>query len=83
MNRSVPMRAAAIAAFTAALLLAGCGRKGGLQLPPAATATPQESALPVEEQQQQSLLQPSFDTAAKPVAPVGRKRRLPMDVLID
>ena len=87
-NRTATMRVVAIAAVAAALLLSGCGRKGPLDLPPAATAAPQNpapqsAALPSGEQPQPSFAQPLAEADTRSVAPTGRKRRLPIDVLID
>jgi predicted small lipoprotein YifL len=65
---------AALAALAAALTLAGCGRKGGLDPPPMAAAgdlqgSAQPGAAPT--------------AAGKPVAPPVEKRKSPLDWLID
>ena len=65
---------AAAGVLIAALGLAGCGRKSGLDLPPASVA-------------EQSVPQPGTDPGAlrdgRPVAPQGPRRRTPLDWLID
>jgi predicted small lipoprotein YifL len=71
-----------IAAFVA-LALSGCGRKGPLDLPPSAAAPP-NSATPSGETTQQSLMTPfGAPTETHPPPPTGRKRKLPIDALID
>ncbi|HXF89795.1 MAG TPA: lipoprotein [Xanthobacteraceae bacterium] len=68
-----------------ALLLAACGRKGPLDLPPAASVQPsgdgqteggaasaQRAAQPIE-----------YGPDGRPLAPRGPKRQLPIDWLID
>jgi predicted small lipoprotein YifL len=76
---------AAICLLGAALVLAGCGRKGPLDLPPTA------SVQPSEEGQVQSGAAPAqrasppteYGRDDRPLAPRGPKRRLPIDWLID
>ena len=63
-----------LAALAAALALAGCGRKAGLDPPPMAAAgdlqgSGQPGAAPA--------------AAGKPVAPPAEKRKTPLDWLID
>jgi predicted small lipoprotein YifL len=73
------LRLAAIGALVAALSLAGCGRKSGLDLPPAAAVPVQPDTATVEGE-------PAPDPDARPVAanPNGQKRRIPiLDWLID
>ena len=65
---------AALAALAAALALAGCGRKAGLDPPPMAAAgdlqgSGQPAAAP--------------GPAGKPVVPPAEKRKFPLDWLID
>jgi predicted small lipoprotein YifL len=69
------LRAAIMAALALGLglTLSACGRKGPLDLPPGATLYDTQS--PNEPQQ--------FDSNGRPIAPVGPKRRLPIDVLLD
>ena len=64
-----------------AAVLAGCGRKGSLDLPPGAaadatTAVPQDSTPP-------TLVGTMSGGAAKPVAPAGPKKSIPLDVLLN
>lgn len=71
-SRRPALRVAAIAVlgFVLATGLSACGRKGPLDLPPAAIASPQPSSLEV-------------DAEGKPIAPAGQKKRLPIDWLLD
>ena len=67
-------RLGALGALVAALALAGCGRKAGLDPPPMAAAgdlqgSAQPGAVPA--------------AAGKPVAPPVEKRKSPLDWLID
>lgn len=70
----------ALAAMSLALGLAGCGRKGPLDLPPSADASAQAPA------EQQTVLpsviggSTSDPTRPEPVVP---KRRLPIDTLLE
>jgi len=80
----LPLRIAAGAALVAALALAGCGRKGGLDPPPAATyVDPAVAAVPATEEigpdGRPRPAQPA------PLAPASRplKRWTPIDWLID
>jgi predicted small lipoprotein YifL len=65
------LRIAAIGALAAALGLAGCGRKSGLDAPPSAAI--EQPAGPA----------PAIGPDGKPVAPQGLNRRTPLDWLID
>ena len=69
-------RIAAIGALVAALGLAGCGRKGGLDPPPGASASGEAVAQPG------AASEPGLD--GQPMAP-GQppRRRTPIDFLID
>ena len=65
-----------------AAALAGCGRKGALDLPPgaaadAATAVPQESAPPT------LVGSMTGNQPSKPVVPAGPNKRIPLDVLLN
>ena len=69
-----------------ALSLAGCGRKGALDLPPsasganaAATSTDTEA----EAARQPSVFNSSYGTDASPAAPKGKKRPFILDPLLD
>ena len=66
----------AIVVLSAAVLaLGGCGRKGGLDLPPnaSAQATAAETADAERAASQPSVFNPSYGTDAAPAAPKGRK----------
>jgi predicted small lipoprotein YifL len=69
-------RIAAIGALVAALGLAGCGRKGGLDPPPGATAAETSPSRPD--------LEPAIGPDGKVIAaPQGPKRSLPIDWLLN
>src|SRR5438132_2350037 len=69
-------RIAAIGALIAALGLAGCGRKGGLDPPPAATAVDTSVSRPD--------LEPAIGPDGKVIAPSqGPKRSTPIDWLLN
>ena len=64
-----------------AAVLAGCGRKGSLDLPPGAaadatTVVPQDSTSP-------TLVGTMTGNSSKPVAPAGPKKSIPLDVLLN
>lgn len=67
-------RGALVGAFIVALGVAGCGRKGGLEPPPAAVAVDPAVAGPAPEGA------PAGNAAASPKA---AQRRTPIDWLID
>jgi predicted small lipoprotein YifL len=72
------VRIAVIGALVAALGLAGCGRKGGLDAPPGASVVDQSAAV-------QPLPGPEVGPDGKPLAPppLAPRRRTPVDWLID
>jgi len=70
--RSLPLIALAVVA----LVLAGCGRKGPLDLPPSAAINQPPGAAAAAEA-------PAVDAEGRPVAPPGTKKRLPIDPLLD
>jgi predicted small lipoprotein YifL len=80
-TRPVGIRLAVIGALAAALLLAGCGRKGPLDPPPASSqlqqGAPGPGASPARAPQQ------AFDENGRPVAPQGPKARQFLDWLLD
>ncbi len=78
----VPSRWAVILLTAAALALAGCGRKGGLDLPPAASAPPppQANSQPATPG---SLFDPSYGANKDPVAAKGQKRSFILDPLLN
>lgn len=67
------------------LALGGCGRKGGLDLPP--NAPPQAAAAAVDAEAEQAPrpggLNPSYGGDAQPTAPKGRKKPFILDPLLD
>jgi predicted small lipoprotein YifL len=69
----------------AVLSLAGCGRKGGLDLPPAASSA--AVAAPVdtdtEEAGRPSVFNPYYGTDAPPAATKGRKKAFVLDPLLN
>jgi predicted small lipoprotein YifL len=73
---SSPSFRIAVLAVLGALVLAGCGRKGGLDPPPAGAASAQEPAAAGGPQQ-------GVGSEAQPVAPQGSSRRTPIDWLLD
>jgi predicted small lipoprotein YifL len=86
-DRSVS-RLCAIAALVGALGVAGCGRKGGLDLPPAASAAQQESAAASQEREARSIgsdLRPSGarSSSRNLPPPPSPKRDLPIDFLLN
>ncbi|WP_299717419.1 lipoprotein [Tardiphaga sp.] len=95
MNRSIrpaSSRWAFVVLTVSALALAGCGRKGGLDLPPQSSAQPLASsaaAAPTEESQSaankgSSLFAPSSGVDdAPPAATKGRKKPFLLDPLLD
>ncbi|UWU68538.1 LPS translocon maturation chaperone LptM [Bradyrhizobium sp. NC92] len=71
-----------------ALALAGCGRKGPLDLPPTASNAPAAAgAAPVDTetaaQKAPSLFDPTAGADAAPAAPKGRKKPFILDPLLD
>jgi predicted small lipoprotein YifL len=69
-------RIAVIGALVATLGLAACGRKGGLDPPPAGAAIAQEPTGPGEAE-------PDVGPDGRPVAPRGANQRTPIDWLLD
>ena len=71
----------------AALALAGCGRKGGLDLPPntppQAAAAAQADADHEPAASAPSVFNPYYGTNAPPAAPKGGKRSFILDPLLD
>ena len=66
-----------------AVALAGCGRKGGLDLPPGA-AVDSSNSLPQDNAASPTLLGTMSGSAnAKPAAPAGPNKRIPLDVLLN
>jgi predicted small lipoprotein YifL len=71
----------AVLAAVAALALAGCGRKGGLEMPPSAVGQP------VTQQSQQRIPgrpEPGVTHEGQAIAPRGERKPVPpLDWLID
>ena len=67
---------------TAALALGGCGRKGGLDLPPNAQARADEAVVVDSEVGKPSVFDPSFGSTASPPTPKGPKRAFVLDPLL-
>ncbi len=72
----------------AALTLAGCGRKGPLDLPPnASSASTANLRQPTDTEAEQaakpSVFNPSYGTNAAPVAGKGSKRPFALDPLLN
>ncbi len=64
-------------------MLAGCGRKGGLDLPPNA---PQLSGAPdteAERAAQPGVFSSTYGSDAAPTAPKGSKKKFVLDPLLD
>jgi predicted small lipoprotein YifL len=74
---SVLLRTALIGALAATTLLVGCGRKGPLESPPATQAwePPVDPAT--------GKPRPIMNREGYPIAPVGEKKQIPLDWLID
>lgn len=71
-----------------AVALAGCGRKGPLDLPPtASSASTANVAAPTdtetEAQKTPSVFNPTYGADAGPAAPKGKKRSYILDPLLD
>ena len=88
MNRNYSPRPSgwAIILLSAVVLaLSGCGRKGGLDLPPAASsaavAAPADTG--AEEAGRPSVFNPYYGTDAPPAANKGRKKPFVLDPLLN
>jgi predicted small lipoprotein YifL len=68
------LRTAAIGALVLAFGLAGCGRKSGLDPPPATAAVPAQGEAP-----------PALDADGRPIATTrpGQRKWTPLDWLVD
>ena len=68
-----------------ALSLAGCGRKGALDLPPSASGASTANAAPDSEAEaasKPSVFNPNYGTDAPPAAPRGSKKSFVLDPLL-
>jgi predicted small lipoprotein YifL len=71
-----------------ALALAGCGRKGPLDLPPTAANAPTANGVAptdteTEAQKTPSVFNPSYGADAAPAAAKGKKKPFVLDPLLD
>jgi predicted small lipoprotein YifL len=69
----------------AALALGGCGRKGGLDLPPNAAAQSSAAApadSDAEAASKPSVFNPTYGSDAPPTAPKGSKKSFVLDPLL-
>jgi predicted small lipoprotein YifL len=84
-NRSAsPSRWAILVVALATLALAGCGRKGGLDLPPNASAIRDTEAAQVEgEAPKADIFGSTAVVDAPPTASKGRKKPFLLDPLLD
>lgn len=87
-NRSSP-KLAAIGLVALACLLAGCGRKSNLDLPPSAAASAQtpgaldDNSASSAAVAQGNLYEPSSGGEKPLAAPKGNKKRIILDSLLD
>jgi predicted small lipoprotein YifL len=72
-----------IGALAVALLLAGCGRKGPLDPPPGGWEVPSRSGMTPVTNNPAPPAPQEYDDEGRPIAPVGRNRRLPIDSLLN
>lgn len=82
-----PSRWALLVVAAATLVLAGCGRKAGLDLPPGAAAEQGTAAEEIEVQREPAakggVFDSSFGANAPPTAAKGRKKPFLLDPLLD
>ena len=78
---------AIIVLSAAVLALGGCGRKGGLDLPPNAGSQASSGAGPTDTDAEQAarpgVFNPSYGSDGQPTAPRGRKKPFVLDPLLD
>ena len=82
--RLTPSGWAIIVLSAAALALGGCGRRGPLDLPPAATAPSPAAAADSEAERasQPGVFNPTYGSDAAPTAPKGGKKSFILDPLL-
>ena len=81
-SNSSPSRWAIVLLSAAVLALAGCGRKGGLDLPPnAPQAAVQDTD--TERASKPSVFNPSYGADAPPAASKGSKKPFLLDPLLN
>uniref|UniRef100_Q07H24 Lipoprotein n=1 Tax=Rhodopseudomonas palustris (strain BisA53) TaxID=316055 RepID=Q07H24_RHOP5 len=83
MNRSRHPSWAVLALAVAALALAGCGRKAGLDAPPGAAAAATVEPQPGDPASKSGLFDASSAANAPPMASKGRKKPFILDPLLD
>jgi predicted small lipoprotein YifL len=80
-------RWAGLVLIAVTLALTGCGRKGGLDLPPNAPVQPTAAAEGTAEADaaasKGTLFDPSFGMNKPPTAPAGRKKAFVLDPLLN
>jgi predicted small lipoprotein YifL len=86
-DRPTPRGWALVLLAVSALALAGCGRKGGLDLPPsassqAAPAATAQANTDAEQASKPSVFDPSYGVDAPPTAPKGTKKSFILDPLL-
>lgn len=85
--RSISTRWALFFLTAAALALAGCGRKGGLDRPPTASGQPPAAAAAEDHERANtnngSLFDPSYGMNSDPAASKGTKKSFILDPLLD
>jgi predicted small lipoprotein YifL len=83
-RRLTPSGWAIIALSAAALALGGCGRKGGLDLPPNAMNAASDAAPDGEAERvaPPGAANPAYSNEGGPTAPKGRKRPFVLDPLL-
>ena len=74
---------AIIVLSVAALALVGCGRKGGLDLPPNAPQAQATSDTEAERAAQPGVFNSTYGSEAGPSAPKGGKKKFVLDPLLD
>jgi predicted small lipoprotein YifL len=83
-NRNVYLGFATVGALSAALLLAGCGRKGPLDPPPGGyVLQPSVGKTPVSKRGLQPGQRQESNGEEQPAVPEGPRRRTPLDWLLD
>jgi predicted small lipoprotein YifL len=85
--RPASSRWAIILVSAAVLALAGCGRKGPLDLPPTASVPPSAAAQANDSDAERaaskpSVFDPTYGTEAPPTAPKGAKKAFVLDPLL-
>jgi predicted small lipoprotein YifL len=68
-----------------ALALGGCGRKGGLDLPPSAATSQAQATSDTETERaaQPGVFNSTYGSEAAPSAPKGSKKKFVLDPLLD